>query len=89
MRLRVSIRGLVVWGPTSDRPATPPGGIMSHRSRKEVEAENLVLLDKLEAVRNDLTDFLGDADDDAEDSSSPGTDDEAADEDDDDACATD
>ena len=40
---------------------------MPHRSRKDIEAENLVLLDKLEAVRDDLDDFLGDADEETDD----------------------
>jgi hypothetical protein len=32
---------------------------MSYRTRKEVEAENLVLIGKLETLRDELDEFLG------------------------------
>lgn len=37
---------------------------MPHRTRHELEAENLVLLGKLEAMRDDLSDFLDEEDED-------------------------
>lgn len=56
---------------------------MPYRSRQEIEAENLVLLGKLEALRDELDDFLGDeeeADVEAEDYDPEDEDDEPTDE---------
>jgi hypothetical protein len=52
---------------------------MPYRSRKEIEADNLVLLGKLEAVRDELDEFLGDDEDESDNDDE--AEEEAADED--------
>jgi hypothetical protein len=42
---------------------------MPRSSRQELEAENLVLVGKLAALRDEIDDFLDDADSDSEDNS--------------------
>lgn len=52
---------------------------MPYRTRQELEAENLVLLGKLESIRDELGDFLDDEtdDEDVEDYDPPEDDDDA------------
>lgn len=51
---------------------------MPYRTRQELEAENLVLLGKLESIRDELGDFLDDeTDDDDVDDYDPPEDDDA------------
>ena len=58
---------------------------MGDRTRKEVEAENLVLRDKLESVRNDLSSFLDGEDAEDEDDDESVLDEAPTDEDEDEA----
>jgi hypothetical protein len=53
---------------------------MARRGRKEIEAENLVLMDKLQAVRDDLDDFLGDSEDEDDNTDEGEDEDDEADE---------